>query len=149
MPIKWRQFKELERGPNFPNSPDMFRQGEEWIPFVPTFQPEEPIVDIYQDKNNLYVDVSLSGIKPDNVEISIEDNVLTIQGKGEEKKEIKEKDYLRREIRKGSFRRVIKLPIDVKDSKASAESKDGMLKITIPKVSKKISKTKKVPIKIK
>ena len=149
MPIKWRPFKELERGPSFPRSPDMFGEGEEWVPFVPTFQPEEPVVDIYQDKDNLYVDVSLSGIKPEDVEISIEDNILTIQGKAEEKKEIKEKDYLRKEIRKGSFRRVIKLPVDVKDNKASAESKNGMLKITIPKVSKTISKTKKVPIKIK
>lgn len=149
MPIKWRPFKDLEGGRNFPQLPDIFGQGEEWVPFVPTFRPEEPIVDIYQDKENLYVDVSLSGIKPENVEISIEDNILTIQGKGEEKKEVKEKDYLRREIRRGSFRRVIKLPVEVKENKAVAESKDGMLKIVIPKVAKKISSSKKVPIKIK
>ncbi|NQV00624.1 MAG: Hsp20/alpha crystallin family protein [Parcubacteria group bacterium] len=150
MPIKWRSFKELEKGPNSPHLPNMTEGGEEgWMPFVPTFQQEEPMVDIYQDKGNLYIDISLSGIKPEDVEISIDDNILTIQGKSEDKKEIKEENYLRKEIRKGSFRRVIKLPVDIKDNQAKAESKNGMLKITIPKVSKTISKAKKVPIQIK
>ena len=145
MPIKWRPFKELERPFHLP---DPFEE-EEWVPFVPAFRPEEPAVDIYQDKNNLYVEVPLVGIKPENVEVSIEDNILTIQGKVEEKKEVKEKDYLRREIRKGNFRRVIKLPVEVKGHKAEAESANGMLKITIPKVAKAIPQAKRIPIKVK
>lgn len=145
MPIKWRQFKELEKIPHFPDIPE----GEDWVPFVPTFRAEEPAVDIYQDKNNLYVEVLLAGIKPENIEISIEDSILIIAGKIEEKKETKEKDYLRKEIRKGSFRRVIKLPVEVKGDKAIAESIEGMLKITIPKIAKASPKAKKIPIKIK
>ena len=145
MPIKWRQFKELERPRQLP---DAFGENE-WVPFVPTFRAEEPAVDIYQDKNNLYVEISLVGVKPEDVEISIEDNILSIQGKVEEKKDFKEKDYLRKEIRKGAFRRVIKLPVSVKGDKATAESISGMLKITIPKVAKAIPKAKRVPIKIK
>ena len=145
MPIKWRQFKELERPSHFPD----ISEEDEWVPFVPTFQAEEPALDIYQDKNNLYVDISLIGVDPKNVEISIDDNILTIQGKKEEKKEIKEKDYLRKEIKKGSFRRVVKLPIEVKGNRAIAESVGGMLKITIPKAAKAIPQSKKIPIKIK
>jgi HSP20 family protein len=145
MPIKWRPFKELERPFHLP---DIFEE-EEWVPFVPAFRAEEPAVDIYQDKDNLYVEVPLVGIKPENVEISIEDNILTIQGRSEEKKEIKEKDYLRKEIKRGAFRRVIKLPVEVKGDKATAESISGMLKITIPKVAKAITKAKRIPIKVK
>jgi HSP20 family protein len=145
MPIKWRPFRELERPFQLP---DVFEE-DEWVPFVPTFRAEEPAVDIYQDKNNLYIEVPLAGIQPKDVEISIEDNILTIQGKTEETKEIKEKDYLRKEIRRGSFRRVIKLPVEVKGNKASAESSGGILKITIPKVAKTGPKAKRVPIKIR
>ncbi len=146
MPIKWRQFRELERPHHLP---EIFGEEEEWVPFVPTFRAEEPAVDIYQDRDNLYVEVSLAGVKPEEVEISIEDNILTIQGKTEEKKETKEKDYLRKEIRKGAFRRVIKLPVEVKGDRAIAESLSGMLKITIPKVAKITPKAKRIPIKIK
>lgn len=145
MPIKWRQFKELERPSH---SPDMFEE-DEWVPFVPTFRAEEPALDIYQDKNNIYVEIPLIGVDPKNVEISIDDNILTIQGKKEEKKEVKEKDYLRKEIKKGSFRRVVKLPVEVKGNRATAESVGGMLKITIPKTAKAIPQSKKIPIKIK
>jgi HSP20 family protein len=145
MPIKWRPFRELERPFQLP---DVFEE-DEWVPFVPTFRAEEPALDIYQDKNNLYVEVPLVGIRPKDVEISIEDNVLTIQGKTEDRKEIKEKDYLRKEIRRGSFRRVIKLPVEVKGNKAKAESSEGILKITIPKVAKAGVSAKKIPIKVK
>jgi len=145
MPIKWRQFKELEKPSNFP---DAFNQNE-WVPFVPTFRTEEPAMDIYQDKNNLYIEMSLIGVDPKNIEISIDNNALTVQGKKEEEKEVKERDYLRKEIKKGVFRRMVRLPIEVKGNKAVAESAGGMLKITIPKADKAIPQTKKIPIKIK
>lgn len=145
MPIQWRPFKEIQRPDQFPQSPEE----DEWIPFVPGFRAEEPAVDIYQDKNNLYVEMPLIGVNPKDIQISIDDNVLTIQGKSEEKKETKEKDYLRKEIKKGSFRRMIKLPVEVKGNKAAAESGQGILKITIPKVAKSASPSKRVPIKIK
>lgn len=145
MPIQWRPFKELDRPFQ---TPDIFEK-DEWVPFMPTFRSEELSVDIYQDKDNLYIETPLTGIKPENVEISIEDNVLTISGKSDEKNEIKEKDYLRKEIRRGNFKRVIKLPMEVKEDKAEAESISGILKITIPKTNKAISKGKKIPIKVK
>jgi len=145
MPIKWQPFEEPKKNPNMP---ELFEQ-ENWTPFLPMMKNEGPPIDIYQDKNNLHVEVFLTDIKPENVEISIEDNILTIQAKKEVKKEVKEKDYLRREIQKGAFRRVIKLPMDVKGNKATAESSGGMLKITIPKAMKTGLNAKKIPIKIK
>lgn len=149
MPIKWQPFKDFEKPADIP---ELFG-GEEngMMPFLPQmpFQAEEPSVDIYQDKNNLYLEVSLGGMKPENIDISIENNVLIIQGKSEAKEEIKEKDYLRKEIRKGAFRRMIKLPAQVLEKKASAEAIGGLLKITMPKASKKASQASQVPIKIK
>ena len=145
MPIKWKPFRELEKPLHLP---DAFEE-DDWVPFVPTFRAEEPAVDIYQDRNNLYVEMPLVGINPKDVQVSIDDNVLTIQGKTQEKKEVKEKDYLRKEIRKGSFRRVIKLPVEVKGNRAVAESAAGMIKITIPKAAKTTSPSKRIPIKIK
>jgi len=144
MPIDWKSFKDLEKQPNFPQLRE-----EEWVPFVPTFRSDDLATDIYQDKNNLYVELPLVGIKPENVEISIENGILTIEGKSEEKKETQTKDYFKKEINRGSFQRTIKLPLEVKEDQASAESDKGILKITIPKLSKVNKKGKKVPIKIK
>jgi len=145
MPIKWQPFKGIERPSRLP---DIFEE-DEWMPFIPAFRKDEPAVDIYQDKNNLYVELPLIGIKPKDVRISIENNILNVSGESQEKKEIKSKDYLRKEIRRGSFRKVVKLPIDVRSGKASAETTEGILKITIPKSSRGASKATKVPIKIK
>ena len=145
MPIKWQPFKGIERPSRLP---DIFEE-DEWMPFIPAFRKDEPAVDIYQDKNNLYVELPLIGIKPKDVRISIENNILNVSGESQEKKEIKSEDYLRKEIRRGSFRKVVKLPIDVRSGKASAETTEGILKITIPKSSQGASKATKVPIKIK
>jgi len=145
MPIKWKTFGDMEKSFQSPEIPTE----EDWVPFVPHFRSEEPAVDIYQDKKNLYIETPLIGIKPKDIKVSIEDNILTIQGKTEEKKELKEQDYLRKEIRRGSFSRSIKLPVPVKESSAQAESIGSILKITIPKTAKSTSKGKQIPIKIK
>lgn len=152
MPIKWQPFKNFggPMGPVGPEElPDLFGENGGGMPFPSMGQIEEPALDIYQDKNNLYLEVSLGGMKPENIEISIKNNILTIQGKSEVKEEIKEKNYLRKEINRGAFRRVIKLPVDVQEKKASAEAVNGLLKITMPKAPKGVSKVNKVPIKIK
>ncbi len=133
-----------------PSLPNMGQgEPEEMTPFSPFRPTEEPAVDIYQDKNNLYVEIALGGVKPENVDVSIEDNVLYIEGGLEEKKELKDRNYFTKEIRTGSFRRALKLPVDVKGEQALAESLGGMLKITIPKVAKSAPQAKKIPIKIK
>jgi len=145
MPIKWKQFNDSGGPLNLPEMPGQ----DNWAPFAPHFRTEEPAIDIYQDKNNLYVEIPLIGIEPKDVKISIEDNILTIDGKIEEKKQIKDEDYLRKEIKRGSFHRSIKLPVQVKENEAKAESTGNILKITIPKIAKSVSKGKEIPINIK
>lgn len=122
---------------------------EDWdfMPVVPFRSKYSPQVDVSQDKKNVYVDIPLAGIKPEDIDISIEENLLVVKGKSEEEKEEKKKDYFHKEIRKGSFERSVYLPAKVKENKVNAEFKNGMLKIVLPKVVEK--KSKKVKIKIK
>jgi len=92
-----------------------------------------PALDVYQDNDSVMIEAPLPGINPENVTISVENDVLTIEGKTEKKTEVDEKNYYRKEIRTGGFHRAIALPASVNGEKASAEYKDGILKIVIPK----------------
>jgi len=92
-----------------------------------------PALDVYQTDNEVIVETPLPGIDPDKVNISVENDVLTIEGKSEKRSEVDEKDYYRKEVRVGGFHRAVALPSSVNGEGASAEYKDGILKITIPK----------------
>jgi len=106
-----------------------------------------PAVDIYEDKNNVIVETQLAGVDPEKVDISIENDVLTIKGEGEKKSEIEEKNYYKKEIRRGSFYRSVPLPAHVIGEKAVAEADGGVLKIMIPKAPETKPKTIKIKTK--
>lgn len=106
-----------------------------------------PAIDVRQDKDNVIVETSLPGIDPEKVDISIENDVLTVSGHTEEKKEVKREDYYRKEIREGSFSRSVILPMGVKADQAEAQYEKGILKIIIPKAAE--AKPKKIAVKIK
>lgn len=92
-----------------------------------------PALDVYQDKDNVVVETQLPGIDKNNVNISVENDVLTIEGSSEQKSEVDDKNYYRQEVRRGSFHRAVALPVSVNGEGSKAEYKDGVLKITIPK----------------
>jgi HSP20 family protein len=106
-----------------------------------------PAVDVYEDKDNVVVETQLAGIDPDKVNVSIENDVLCIKGESEKKSEVEDKNYYRKEIRRGSFYRSIPLPTHVDGDAATALASDGVLKITIPKA--KENKVKNIEIKTK
>jgi HSP20 family protein len=108
-----------------------------------------PAVDMYEDKDNIVIETQLGGIDPAKVDISIENNILSIKGESEKKSEVEDKNYYRKEIRRGSFYRSIPLPTKVDGDKAKAESGDGILKITIPKATEVKPKTIKIETKKK
>lgn len=108
-----------------------------------------PAVDIYEDKNNVIIETQLAGIDPEKVDISIENDVLTIKGEGEKKSEVEDKNYYRKEIRRGSFFRSIPLPSHVVGDKATAMAADGVLKISVPKAALAKPKTIKIQTKKK
>lgn len=106
-----------------------------------------PAIDVRQDKDNVIVETSLPGIDHEKIDISVENDVLTISGHTEEKNEVKREDYYRKEIREGSFSRSVILPMGVKADQADAHYDKGILKITLPKAEE--AKPKRIAIKAK
>lgn len=91
-----------------------------------------PSMDLVRSRDRLVLRVDLPGIKPEEVKIEVEGDVLTMSGEHREEKEEKEEDYMRRERRYGSFSRSMMLPKGVKADDIQATSEDGVLEITIP-----------------
>jgi HSP20 family protein len=108
-----------------------------------------PAVDMYENKDDIIVEAQLVGMNPEKVNVSIENDVLCIKGEGEKKSEVEDKNYYRKEIRRGTFYRSIPLPTKVDGEKAKAVNEDGVLKITIPKAEELKPKTIKIETKKK
>lgn len=108
-----------------------------------------PSIDVYETESNVVIEASLAGIDPEKVEISVENGTLYIKGKTEQKSEVDDKNYYRREVRKGSFYRSVILPTSINEEKISAEYEKGVLKIIAPKIKETKSKIIKVQIKDK
>jgi HSP20 family protein len=106
-----------------------------------------PAMDVYQDGDNVVAKVSLPDIDPENVEVSVENDVLTISGETKKEKEVKHEDYYRKEIREGSFSRSIVLPMKVKSDDTKASYEKGTLTITMPKADE--VKPRKIAIEAK
>jgi len=97
-------------------------------------------VDVYQTETSVVVKAALPGFDPAQIEVSVDNNVLTIQAKTEHKTEVDEKNYYRREMRSGSMCRSVSLPTSVVDDKAEASYENGVLTVTLPKASERTSK---------
>lgn len=106
-----------------------------------------PALDVYQTKDDVVVEAPLAGIDPEKVNISIENDVLTIEGEGSHKSEIEDKNYYRKEVRYGSFHRSVALPTAVNGEKAKATYEKGVLKIIVPKEERAKPKTVRVEVK--
>lgn len=103
-----------------------------------------PALDMYQTKDAVVVETPLPGIDPSKVAVTVENDVLTIQGQTQHTSEVDEKNYYRKEVRKGSFFRTVSLPTHVKGDSAQASYQNGVLTITIPKAPTAKPKTIKV-----
>ena len=92
-----------------------------------------PNVDIFEDKDKLVLEAELPGMKRDDFELSVENNVITLKGERRFEKKTNEDNYHRVERSYGSFIRSFTLPQTVSSEGAVAEFKDGILKVTLPK----------------
>jgi len=102
-----------------------------------------PPVDIFENEESLYVVVDLPGVDKEGVDIRVEDNILTIKGIA---KYIQPATALRQEFSLQNYYRQFQLSDEVDQGKISAESKNGVLTITLPKAEK--SKPKQVKVKV-
>lgn len=99
-----------------------------------------PSLDIIQNEDTITVTAAIPGVKKEDINIDIQDNVLTIKGTVHQESKEEGKEFFREEILKGSFARSVRLPSEVNADTASAETKNGMLKVTIPKSAKVLPK---------
>ena len=104
-------------------------------------------IDVYNDDANLVVRAELPGVGPEDVDVTITENTLTIKGDHQIEKEVKDENYLHREHRAGAFRRSIALPRDLDTGKAAATHENGILTVTIPRSEEAKPKTLKLDVK--
>ena len=106
-----------------------------------------PACDIYENENEIVVKAELPEVKKEDVQVAIENNVLSIRGERKFSEETKEENYHRVERSYGEFMRSFTLPSFVDASKVNAEFKDGLLRVTMPK--REEAKPKQIEVKVK
>ena len=104
----------------------------------------ELTVDIYQTASDIIVQTMVAGVKPEDLEITIARDMITIRGKREETKTINEENYFAKELYWGTFSRTISLPQEVEPEDAEASEKHGLLTIKLPKIDKEKRRNVKV-----
>ena len=104
-------------------------------------------IDMYETNDQVVVKAALPGVKPEEIEITITGNMLTISGESKEESQVKEKDYIRKEQRYGSFTRSVTLPNGLKADKADATFENGVLTLQVPKSEQVKPKTIKIKSK--
>lgn len=116
----------------------------------PSWVEEEPeeaelAVDVYQTPGEIVVQTMVAGVRPEDLDLTIGRDVVTIRGKREENRTIDESDYFTQELYWGKFSRTITLPAEVEPEEVEATEKHGLLTIKMQKVDKE----KKNSVKVK
>lgn len=126
---------------------DFFKPWNEWFGSGKSLT--TPAVNIIENKNHYEVSVAAPGLKKDDFNIDLEENMLMISCEKEENKEEKDERFTRKEYNYTSFRRSFTLPDEVIKDKIEAVYQDGVLKITLPKTeeSKKATLSKHITVK--
>ncbi len=102
-------------------------------------------IDVYQTPSSIIIKSTIAGVKPEDIDISINNDMLTIRGHRSMDTNIKEENYLYRECYWGSFSRSIILPVEVEGDKIEAELENGVLTVTLPKAKN----AKEISIKVR
>lgn len=142
---RYDPFKELRDFARGMNSLNDIYQSQEFPELnVSSFSPD---VNTREGEFAYHIDVDLPGIGKDDIHIHLDNNVMTISGERKTKEETKKDDYYKIESSFGRFERRFTLPSDVDTENIHAESSNGVLEITIPKIVKETEKVKKIEIK--
>lgn len=136
--IPWKPFFDL----------DKFFGDDDWLlPVFPRIELNKPAIDVKETDKEVVAEVEIPGFDPKKVDVSVEDGVLRVKGVMDEGKEEKEKGYWRKEIHKGSFERIVRLPVAVKEDAVEATYEKGLLKIVMPKAEPK--PTSRIKIRVR
>ncbi|MFI5400843.1 MAG: Hsp20/alpha crystallin family protein [SAR324 cluster bacterium] len=113
----------------------------------PKWEEIAPRVNVSEKDGVILIEAAIPGMDSKNLEVSLQDDVLTLKGEYKEEKEEKGNTIHRKEFSSGSFERAITLPARVQADKAEAKFEKGMLKLTLPVVAEDRERVKKIPIK--
>ncbi len=111
------------------------------------FGGETLAVDMYETDNEVVVKTAIPGVKPEDIDISITGETLTIKGETKAEEKVEKANYIRQERRYGSFCRSVTLPTQVVSDKAEAVFENGVLTLTLPKAEEVKPKSIKVKAK--
>jgi HSP20 family protein len=103
-------------------------------------------LDVVEEDDHIIVRASLPGVDPENIQVNVENDMLTIKAETKIETEHEEEGYLMRERRVGSFHRSLRLPDSVDQTKATAKYENGVLTLTFPKSESKKPKRLKVEV---
>jgi len=102
-------------------------------------------IDMYQTKDNVIIKSTIAGVRPEDIDITVANDMVTIKGSRRKEETVTEDDYFYQECYWGSFSRSVIIPVDIDSEKIEADLKAGILTVIIPKAAK--AKTKKVKVK--
>ena len=105
-----------------------------------------PVVDIYDSEKAIVTNAELPGVTKDTITLDVKENILTLRGERKSDEEVRKENYYRMERCFGTFERAFTLPSTVDPAKITANFKDGILKIEIPKAEEK--KPKQITINV-
>jgi HSP20 family protein len=126
-------------------SPKKFMQ-EEQISTTSTDSGEGQLtIDVYQTENDIVIKSTIAGVKPEDLDVSINNDMVTVRGERKNEELVSEESYYYQECYWGSFSRSVILPVDVLPDKAEAAMKNGILTIRLPKAD--TTKTKKIQVR--
>ena len=144
--VRWDPFRELEDMSDRLNRvfsrPALRTGGKENL----TVADWIPTVDISETDGEYLIKAELPEVKKEDVKVTVEDGVLTIQGERRQEKEEKGKKFHRIERAYGTFLRTFALPMDVDETKIVADYKDGLLQLHLPKLARPLPKTIEVKV---
>ncbi|MFA6394137.1 MAG: Hsp20/alpha crystallin family protein [Patescibacteria group bacterium] len=116
---------------------------EEWL--ENDFEEGQLSIDVYQTRDDIIVKSTIAGVKPDDIDISINNDMLTIRGKREMEEVVAEENYLFRECYWGNFSRSVILPVEIQADKIEATLENGILTLVLPKAQT----AKQISVKVK
>lgn len=102
-------------------------------------------IDVYQTDDDIIIESTVAGVEPDDLDIDISSESVTIRGERRRSNEVSEENYLYQECYWGKFSRSIILPQEIDPDKAKAEFKNGVLRVRLPKIVK--GKTRKLKVR--
>lgn len=104
-------------------------------------------IDVYETENSVFVKAAVPGIKPEDIDVTLTGDLLTIKGEFKTEQKEEKRNYLRQERRYGSFSRQVTLPVGVNAENCKASFENGLLTLELPKVEQAKAKSIKVVAK--